>query len=285
MVLKTYWRRVHGWPRRWRWPLKGVLLVLVVGLVLYPKPWLVPVWLGRLRNMNAVLDPGCPALAELEARVVAEVGAGAPLEDVLAPVERAVCARIPYAYDWETWGVMDYLPTVAEVFAQGREDCDGRAVVAASLLRRLGFEASLASDLKHMWVVTPAGEIMSPGAGPKTIVGEAGGTRTTIALGTVANLSRGMAFGVAVFPLTRELLIAAAVCAAAIHPWSSLRRRIAGCLLLVAALGLLRGAGASASDVAVHPALTWAGLATAVGGWLVLVVRAGGRRSGAGRPQ
>ena len=44
-------------------------------------------------------------------------------------VEKFVYGHVPYAWDWDTWGVADYLPSVAEVRRMGREDCDGRAVV------------------------------------------------------------------------------------------------------------------------------------------------------------
>lgn len=274
MAPLAYWRRIHRWPRRLRWPLKAVVFAATVLLVLYPKVWLLPAWLGRLRDLNAVLDPDHPGLAELEARVTAEVGEGGEPAEVLAAVERTVYARIPYAWDWETWGVMDYLPTVAEVFAKGREDCDGRAVVAASLLQRLGYEAWLVGDLKHIWVATPQAEIMSPGEGTKTLVGGETGTRTTLTLGTLANLARGLSYGIVVFPLAREALLLTVLCLLTLHPRSSLRRQAAGCLLLAGGLALIRMSGASAAGLADRPVLVWAGLAAALIGWVLLAVKA-----------
>lgn len=285
MTLASYWRQFHRRPRYVRWPVKAALLSLTVTLVLYPRVWLCPTWLERLRNLTSVVDPNAPQLAPLEAQVVAEVGRDAPLEKVLRPVERVVCARIPYAFDWDTWGVMDYVPTVAEVFAQGREDCDGRAVVAASLLRRMGYEAWLVTDLKHTWVVArdetaahPTNtELMGPGTGEKTLSGGPGTaeTRIQISLAALTNLTRGTTFGVAVFPFGRELIILAAFCVVAVQPRSTVARRISGCVLLVAALGLVRSAGASANALAAHPVFVWSGLGAAVAGWLLLVVKTG----------
>lgn len=289
MTLNTYWQQLHRWPRAAQWSLKAVFLGVTVALVLYPKVWLIPTWVGRLRDLNSVVDANAPQIDALQARVLKEVGEGVTLAGVLRPVECAVCDRIPYAFDWDTWGVMDYMPTVAEVFAKGREDCDGRAVVAASLLRRLGYDAWLVTDLKHTWVVArdegapvPTDmELMGPGLGEKTLSGTPGapGTRLRVSVATVANLVRGTAFGVAVFPLGREVVILAAVCAVALQPQSSLRRRIAGCVLLAGALWLLRAAGTRADALAARPPLDWAGLALVLAGCLSLVIKAGAVRS------
>lgn len=256
-----------------------------VVLVLYPKLWLVPVWLARLSDLNGVLDPDHPGLAELEARVVAE-SRGAPLAEMVPVIERTVCDRIPYAFDWETWGVMDYLPTVDEVLAQGREDCDGRAVVAASLLRRLGHHAWLVTDLQHMWVVArdetgaePVEvELMSPGAGAKTVAADETGTHVAVSPALIENLARSLTFGISVFPLGRELIILTMLCAVTLHPRSSARRRVAGCTLLLLALILLRASGAAAGSHDGHPAVMWLALLVAITGWLLLAIKAADRR-------
>jgi len=284
---RDLWQRIHAWPRRLRWPLKGGLLAVTVLLTLFPKVWLVPVWIERLRHLNEVVDSTYPALAGLEAQVAARVGEKAELADVLLPVEETVYRRIPYAYDWETWGVVDYLPSVAEVFAMGREDCDGRAVVAASLLQRLGYEAWLATDLKHTWVVArdPSAkepveyELMGPGEGEKTLSGGAAGTRVKLTLATVRNLARATIFGIAVFPVTRELIILAALVVTAAQPRSSWWRRAVGCLLLTTALFLLRGAGSFRGTEVAWWVCVAGGLATVASGGLLLAVKGASRRS------
>ncbi len=287
MSANDAWLRVHRWPRRYRWPAKVGFVAAVVLVVLFPKLWLLPSWIERLDHMAEVLDPNYPALAPLEAEVTASVGPTAGLNDVLVPVERAVYRRIPYAYDWETWGVMDYLPTVAEVFALGREDCDGRAVVAASLLQRLGYDAWLATDLKHVWVVARdrraaepvVCELMSPGEGEKTLSGEGDGTRLTLTLATVRNSVRGLTFGIAVFPLGRELIILVAVLAASLQPRSPWARRALGGALLLAGLLLLRACGAHQQEEVTTWVCGVAGTLALVGGWWVLVFRVAASRS------
>jgi hypothetical protein len=283
------WRWLNG--LRWwaRWPLKVGVFAVVTGLVLYPKVWLLPRWVERARDLDSLVEPEQVQLSSLEAEVFAELSDHAARVGTLEAVQRVVCRRIPYAWDWEVWGVAEYLPTVAEVFEQGREDCDGRAVVAASLLRRMGHDAWLVSDLLHMWVATPEGETMSPTGAEKTFVGTEAGTATMVSLGAIRNLGRGLSYGVAVFPLARELIILATLCVLTMQPWSSGWRRVAGCLLLWIALDTLRGAGQQVVVPGQTGAVARAGLgvALAVGGALVLAVRVGGppRRSHGGRPE
>ncbi len=293
MTMRSLWHRVHRWPRCRRWPLKGGFFALIVVLTLFPKVWLLPVWIQRLANLNAVVDPNCPDLAELQTRVAARAEEGAALPRLLRCIEDAVYERIPYAYDWETWGVMDYLPTAAEVFAMGREDCDGRAVVAASLLRRLGYDAWLTTDMTHTWVVAcdwsvvpPVEcELMAPGAGEKTLTGGAAGTRLKVTWATLRNLVHASAVGVAVFPLGRELVILVALVTTALQPRSSWGRRIGGCCAVTTALFLWRTAGSPQHTQAVTLLLWIAAAATLFGGWLLLVVKGAGRRSPAERPR
>ena len=273
------WRRFH--QRGWliRLAIKGTFFALTVVLTLYPKPWLLPTWIGRLSDMNAVLDPSHPGLEPLAAKVRAAAPPGSAPQDLLRIVQDVVHERIAYAWDWEVWGVMDYLPTVAETLEQGREDCDGRAVVAASLLRRLGHEAWLVSDLKHTWVQTPSGETMGPGRTGKTLVSDERGTHAQVSLESLSNLARGLAFGVNVFPLTRELIILVVFCALAMHPWSPPSRRVLGCLLLAAALALFRCAPEAELRGLVRPVFAWGGLLAASAGAAILFLRAGAIRS------
>ena len=278
----SFWRRVHLWAWWVRVPLKLAAFTFVVLVVLYPKVWLLPRWVGRLHDLDRTLEPEHPGLAEFETAVRARVEDVATEKDLLKVVQQVVYQRIPYAWDWDVWGVVDYIPTTDEVLRAGCEDCDGRAVVAASLLRRLGREAWLASDLLHVWVVTPQGETMSPGAGEKTIQSGPEGTRLRVTTQTAVNLNRGLLFGISVFPLLRQLIILAALCGLTMQPRSSVFRRCAGCLLMLAALAVLHDGGrAAAWD---GGATAWVGYGLAVAGWLLLAIRAGGRHSSATQP-
>jgi hypothetical protein len=291
VAIAAFWHRLHAWPRLARWSVKGGVLVLCALLALYPKVWLMPTWIERLEDLNSVLDPNYAGLAELQERVEAQVSEPRALEAMLGPVERVVNQRIPYAFDWDTWGVMDYVPTVAEVFAMGREDCDGRAVVAASLLRRMGYDAWLVCDLKHVWVaardtsgtVPVECELMGPGEGAKTLAAGAAGTRLDLRA-VFGNLVRSVSYGTAVFPLGREMVILVGLMVTAMQPRSSLKRRAAGCAILATALFLLRAAGSDGIGGSMWGLFGLAAAALA-GGLVLLAVRAGGRRLPATRPQ
>ncbi len=269
------WRRWHS-RRAWlRWPTKLALFVLGVGLVLYPRPWLLPVSFERLRDLNSTLDPQHPGLAPFEADVRERLGAASSQPAILKAVEKVVYERIPYAWDWQVWGVMEYVPTLAEVLAVGREDCDGRAVVAASLLRRMGYEAHLVSDLLHVWVETPMGDTMSPTGGQKTLSGTADGTSAVFSLGLVQNLARGLSYGVAVFPFGREIVVLLLLAALSAHPRATAWRLLSGVLLLWIALDVLRDSGqqAAMNGSAADVAWTATGAAVALAGWLVIAVK------------
>lgn len=273
MDLGGYWRRRHASRPLSRWAGKTFFVLVVLFLILYPRVWMLPTWIDRVRHADQLIDPKNAHLAPLEERVRAAARDPADVKQVYRVVESTVYQAVPYAFDWDVWGVMDWIPTVDEVFQKGREDCDGRAVVAASLLRRMGYEASLTTDLKHVWVHTPQGDLMSPGTGHKVARSERGGTRVEISKDLLLDAAQGVSFSLTVFPLTRLLILLVAIAAATMHPWSSPARRVAGCVILLLALGLLRDAGPAARDVSQYPWMTWGGFALAAGGWLLLAWR------------
>lgn len=280
MKLTAAWRRWHESNALARWSLKLAAFVLLTGLVLYPQPWRLPTWVQRISDLNSVLDPDHPGLAPLEEQVRAGLPPDASPRDALNRVQNVVYERLPYAWDWEVWGVMEWLPTVDEALTAGREDCDGRAVVAASLLRRMGYEATLATDILHMWVVTPQGETMNPTGGEKTLVGGDGRTVTNIVSpGVLQNVARGLTYGIGVFPLPRELLILLAMVVLTTHPWSSATRRVVGVLMLAVALAIFQLVGRKASMLLEPPYVAAAIFAAvlAAAGWLVLALRVRGR--------
>lgn len=265
------WRRLQHARALVRCPVKWMLFAGVSGLVLFPKPGLVFRHVQHLRNLDTLPDPDEPALEPLKARFdafLAERGVetGEP-DTLLAEVNAFVRREIAYSWDWDTWGVAEYLPSLAEVIASGREDCDGRAVLAAALLRSKGIAAELVGDTRHMWVRTPVGETMDP-LGPPVFEAQAGRVRVRwsglIDLGPPA-------FGISVFPLGRELIILLAAWVLLLPPRVDRRSALLSLALLVAGLLIIRMAGADP----VRPQTAWilvglASLAVAVAGlWLI----------------
>lgn len=196
--------RLNRRPWFIRWPVKWAIFGLVYAIVCFPYPRLAISHLRHWSDPNALIDPDAPELQPLVADLRTKWTPALSQAETLKLVESFVYKRVPYDWDWNTWGMADYLPTIEEVLRMGREDCDGRAVIAASLLRNLGIDARLVTDFAHVWVSTPHGETMGPGQ-IKTIEVTQEGVR--IDARGLFRIPQNLAYGIAVFPLPRELIL------------------------------------------------------------------------------
>ena len=246
-----------------------MVLLTVTFFALFPNPVQFVRHLTHLSDMNAMIEPDAPGLSawdeeffdhlEKRKKELLQSGfSGADEEQATSPpkelsarqvqgeVERFVYEKVQYAWDWDVWDSADYMPSVSEMFAQAessedgqmREDCDGRAVIAASLIRRLGYESALVTDLRHVWVVTPEGEWMGPGR-QKTVTSGAEGNRTKF-LKTIGNIPVALSYGIAVFPVWRELIILATAFALMLSRGMPWRRTALAALLCVQGLLFMR---------------------------------------------
>ncbi len=202
--MLAWLRRLNNTRRVFRWPIKCAILGLTVLMVCFPNPARLVTHLRHWQDPNALIEPDAPALAPMVEALRPKMAAAKQPKEALRIVERFVYSKIRYDWDWNTWGSADYLPTVTEVIEMGREDCDGQAVVAASLLRNFGFEAKLVANFAHMWVKTERGEAMSPGKN-RAVVATKDGPKYS--LRGLLELPKATACGVAVFPLLRELIV------------------------------------------------------------------------------
>jgi hypothetical protein len=243
----------------WRMPLKISIFAAVTLLVLFPYPNQLRRHLSHVMNMQAMVQPDAPELAawDEELQNLKENALQPPLLpwereawskpgrqawSVQKAVEQFVYEHVKYEWDWNVWGSADYMPTVGEMFEQARsnggqmlEDCDGRAVMAASILRRMGYDAQLVTDLSHVWVKTPEQELMGPG-GKKALVTTTQGTKVDIVSAAV-DVPIALSYGVSVFPLSRELVIAAT--AVLLLAWRRVSWRVCGCAAVLVFQGLL----------------------------------------------
>ena len=277
-----FWSVFNEAPGWCRVPVKLLIFAIVLVLVLFPRPRLLVRQIDRLRHLDRLIDPRAPKLDAVVRRFQADLPENLTPRQIRKRVQAFVYETIPYDWDWNTWDVADYIPTVGELMAKGREDCDGRAVLAASLLRRLGQKASLATDLRHIWVVVERDELMGPG-GWKSAVSTPKGTR--VHWRTVGNVPRSLAFGVAVFPLARELIVLVTIVALLLHPKMPRRWLGAGVVLLLGGWVFLRLAVTVSSDfrgTVERDWASWVGLVLVVGGLgcLAWASRRGRRRIG-----
>jgi len=256
---------------RWhlRLPIKWAVFALTVLAVCFPYPGLLVRHIQHWRDPNALVEPDAPAIQPLVDELRPHLRDDLPPRDALKRVERYVCNKIPYEWDWNTWGVADYLPTVAEVLQMGKEDCDGRAVVAASLLRNFGFNAQLVTDFAHVWVKTDRGEIMGPGKKKAVIATERG---PRLQLSGLTELPKALAHGAAVFPLVREAILIGVLWLLLLRPGGGIVCSIGGLACFVSALFCLRSGGRDYY----HPVvwLQLVGLVGIVAGLVLLLVGA-----------
>ncbi|MFH0981720.1 MAG: transglutaminase-like domain-containing protein [Planctomycetota bacterium] len=264
MMLK----KLNSLPRRCRWPIKWAAVGLTYFLVCYPYPRLFSRHVQHWRNPNALIEPQAPGLQPLVAELREGLADPSDPQQTMKAVERFVKARIPYAFDWETWGVADYLPTVDEVLTMGREDCDGQAVVAASLLQNLGYRAELVTDFMHVWVKTDRGELMGPRP-RKALVATDRGVQVNWGWRLIAEFSDAMAYGIGVFPAGRQVIVLLAVWLALIGPRTGWRTVLVGGLLLFAGLLVMREGGRDWRTPIRW--VQWVGFAQLVAGVTVLV--------------
>jgi hypothetical protein len=116
-------------------PLLALLCILVV---LYPNPLNLIVSLQRAFNPN--IDP------------VSVESLSRELPSDPAAIEDAILQQIPYSYDWESYGMPWYVPTVEEVLERGEGDCKARTLVLASLFEAKGIPYRISWSPIHMWV-------------------------------------------------------------------------------------------------------------------------------------
>lgn len=282
-----------------RWAIKAAVVGVVALFTMYPNPVLLVRHVARALDLNGLIAPEAPGVAELEARVRTRVAGWGhrgeasaaewtPAEhaSVLMAVNMEVVKRLPYEFDWDNWGCANYFPTAAEALERGVSDCKGRAVVAASVLTRLGYTPRLVSDLSHVWVWTKEGETMSPVAtasGRRVVTADERGSRVDARAilssgGLLRDVPARLGYAVSVFPPMRTGIIAAAV-------WAVLLRRRPS--WMHAAIGAAAMAGGlvtlwlNCGDVETTVmAAAWGGVGLVVGG--MGVVRVGGRDAGMG---
>ena len=261
---------------RWylRLPIKWVIFALTVLVVCFPYPRLLIRHIQHWRDPNALIEPDAPAIQPLVEELGQQLSNDLTPHEVLKRVERYVYNKIEYEWDWNTWGTADYLPTVTEAIEMGKEDCDGQAVVAASLLRHFGFQVQLVTDFAHMWVKTDRGETMGPGK-KKAIVATDRGLR--FQLSGLKELPKAFAHGTAVFPLVREAIILGMLWLLLLRPQGGIVWSLVGLACFVGALICLRNGGRNYYQPIMW--MQWVGMLAIVAGFFVLLV--GARRNAA----
>ncbi|MCC6740424.1 MAG: hypothetical protein IT452_15375 [Planctomycetia bacterium] len=152
-------------PPRNPWAIRAVRAVaLPLGLLalLFSHPGRALHELRTLRDPNALIAPDDPAVAHLSGEIDAAMPGDLDRRAQVAWIGAFVERRIAYAHDWDQWWNVDYWPTPSETVASGREDCDGIAVLTASVLKHRGFEPRIEASYEHVWVAVDDDRILNP---------------------------------------------------------------------------------------------------------------------------
>jgi hypothetical protein len=141
------------------WLLKASIFCAITVVVLNPNLKRAFLQVEHLVAPEALIQTNFVALPYITAQLDRFVASDHGRHSEARLVARFVLKKIRYVSDYENWGNLDYWPTPAETWAKGQEDCDGRAILAASLLRARGFHsAALVVGLDHMWITVDENE-------------------------------------------------------------------------------------------------------------------------------
>ena len=233
---RALWERLAKLRFHWRASLKLLLFGLVTLAALYPNPVLLVKQIQHLTDVESLIQPDLPAMAEINRDINKLLPTNATPQKEFQTVERYVHQKIKYQYDWYNWGNLDYWPTAAEVWERKREDCDGRAVLAASILRARGFKtARIVGNLNHVWVAVDKEELMGPQA-DKNFRRE--GDKVVITLPAFKTLLDVFA-QLSKFPVLRSLIIFFAAVGLLYHPCRNLTGFFATTTVGLVGFGLL----------------------------------------------
>jgi hypothetical protein len=215
-IFWTLWGKLAKPRFIWRLTIKLVIFGCVLFVILYPNPVLFLKQMQNFLDLESLIQPDFSEIDLINREIDAVLPADATREHELNIIQRYVYHHIRYEYDWENWGNIDFWPTAEQVWARKKEDCDGRAVLAVSILRSRGFEsAKLVGNIRHIWVDVDRYELMGPDK-EQTITREGGKTR--IVLPSRDLLLGSIAIHIADFPAIRNLIVFFTLIILCYHP-------------------------------------------------------------------
>ena len=200
----------------WRCLLKCGLFLVALFFVLNPHLRLFIRQLWNYAHVEALIQTDFAGMTQINQEIDTLVPNGATQEAEFNIIQNYVYRNIPYQYDWDNWGNVDFWPTAAEVWQRKREDCDGQAVLAVSILRARGFQdATLAGSFRHIWVNVGKIGLMSPDT-EQNLRRENG--KTIVTLPSLKLLLQNSAIFWGAFPVMRNLLLLFVLLGLAYHP-------------------------------------------------------------------
>jgi hypothetical protein len=140
--------------------LKALLFAAIAVVVLNPNLKRAAMQIRHTIHPERLVRPDFPALPLINAHLDEFIAASDPRYSEARLVAKYVLRQIRYVNDYKNWGNIEYWPTAAEVWNKQQEDCDGRAILATSILRSRGYGSTrLIVGLNHMWIMVDENEL------------------------------------------------------------------------------------------------------------------------------
>jgi hypothetical protein len=221
-IFLLLWKKTAVLPMWKRSVLKFIIFCSILLAILFPNPMLLVKQLDHYVKIDSLIQTDFKALETINRQIDALLPPHTSLQREFLAIQRYVYKQIRYEYDWENWGNIDFWPTAEQVWKRKREDCDGRAILAASILRSRGFEtATIVGNMRHIWIHVDQFELMGPDR-EQNISRKDG--KTIVTLPSFNLMIDAFALYIADFPTIRNLLLLFVTLVLCYHPGHSLTR-------------------------------------------------------------
>lgn len=146
-----------------KWKIIGIILsigtiITLTGGCINISEW--PTQINHKLNLTSTIDPWHPKISELNAELEENLAwtdyssAEDRLHIELRELKFLIDEKIPYTPDLENPNhpAVDHYPTISQAL-EGGDDCDGRAIIACSLLIQRGYNSYTIINDQHAWVI------------------------------------------------------------------------------------------------------------------------------------
>ncbi|MBM3836198.1 MAG: transglutaminase domain-containing protein [Verrucomicrobia bacterium] len=142
-----------------RGAVKVFLFGILAALVLNPNLRIAYKQLRHTFEPERLIQPAFPSMQQVNRKIDRMIHDHPTGHSEVKIVERFVYKSVRYVSDYENWNNVEYWPSAEEVWHRRQEDCDGRAILAVSILRSRGYHsAKLVVGLNHMWATVNENE-------------------------------------------------------------------------------------------------------------------------------
>jgi hypothetical protein len=227
------------WLAQKKWAGRSIikfgLFALLFLVITMPNPWLTVKQVVAYMDIEALLDPNFPEMKEINSAINVRLPQHSTFNEEYQTIVKFVYDSIRYEFDWDNWRNSEYWPSAKQVWQRKREDCDGQAILAASIFRSRGYsDATVVASLRHLWIRVGNHELMGPDK-EKLMIVEKG--KKHFLLPSFNYMLESFAGQLYYYPLSRMVLILCGSLLLLFHPHKSIILFLA--LLVAANFGLI----------------------------------------------